>query len=90
LILAISTGLPPKSGCIRRATPLKSGRGEWPANPFETVTRELAGAKSSARQQGSLVAYKSQLRDDIETAAKDGADVAALSGATHGEISTRH
>ena len=69
-------------------TPLKAARGDWPPDSFETATREIGGTRARVVSRASLMADKSQPRDDVGTAAKDAADVAALSRGGSGGMST--
>jgi lincosamide nucleotidyltransferase A/C/D/E len=62
-------------------TPLRDGRGEWPLHSFGDDVRELAGTRARVVSLASLFADKSQVREDVDTAAKDAADVAVLRGA---------
>jgi hypothetical protein len=59
-------------------TPLKSGRGDWPPDSFGSDVRRLAGTRARVVTVASLIADKSQLRDDPITANKDAADLAVL------------
>jgi hypothetical protein len=59
-------------------TPLQSGRGDWPPGSFGSDVRRLAGIRASVVTVASLIADKSQVRDDPTSATKDGADVAVL------------
>jgi hypothetical protein len=59
-------------------TPAGSERGEWPAGSFGTDVGELAGMHARVVSAISLLADKSQPRDDSSTASKDAADVAIL------------
>ena len=59
-------------------TPLESGRGDWPPDSFGSDIRELAGTRAHVVSLSSLVADKSQLRDDPVTREKDASDVAVL------------
>lgn len=59
-------------------TPLGSGRGDWPAGSFGSDVRRLSRTQARVVTVASLMADKSQLRDDPITAAKDAADVAVL------------
>jgi lincosamide nucleotidyltransferase A/C/D/E len=61
-------------------TPLRDGRGEWPANSFEDDVVHLQGTWARVVSRASLVADKSVIRPDAETAVKDRADVASLLG----------
>jgi hypothetical protein len=59
-------------------TPLRDGRGEWPAESFGDELAELHGVQARVIGRGSLIADKSVVRDDARTAAKDDADLAIL------------
>jgi hypothetical protein len=59
-------------------TPLEDGRGEWPPGSFGRDERELLGVRARVVGLASLVADKSEVRDDPSATAKDRADVAAL------------
>jgi hypothetical protein len=59
-------------------TPAKSGRGEWPPDSFGSDIRELAGTRAHVVSISSLVADKSQRRDDLVTQTKDALDIAVL------------
>jgi aminoglycoside-2''-adenylyltransferase len=59
-------------------TPLRVGRGEWPANSFGDEVGHLHGISAHLVSRESLIADKSTNRTDVETAAKDRADVASL------------
>jgi hypothetical protein len=59
-------------------TPSASGRGEWPVGSFGADVRELAGTRAHVVSLASLLADKSERREDLATAAKDAADVAVL------------
>jgi hypothetical protein len=59
-------------------TPLESGRGEWPPDSFGADVRELAGTRAHVVSLTSLIADKSERREDSATASKDAADVAVL------------
>jgi hypothetical protein len=59
-------------------TRLQSGRGDWPPGSFGSDVRRLAGIRASVVTVASLIADKSQVRDDPTSATKDGADVAVL------------
>ena len=63
-------------------TPLDAGRGEWPVDSFAADVRELAGTRARVVSLASLVADKSEQREDLVTAAKDAADVAVLRSAS--------
>ena len=60
-------------------TPLKSGRGVWPPGSFGSDVRRLAGRRARVVTVASLIADKSQLRDDPISATKDAADVGGAS-----------
>ena len=59
-------------------TPLRDGRGEWPVDSFGDEVRELRSVSAHVVSRDGLIADKSTLRPDAETAAKDRADVASL------------
>jgi Aminoglycoside-2''-adenylyltransferase len=59
-------------------TPLRSGRGEWPADSFGSDVGDLSGSSAHLVSAISLVEDKSQARDDVATARKDAADLAVL------------
>jgi hypothetical protein len=59
-------------------TPLRDGRGEWPPNSFGDDVAHLHGVCAHLVSRESLIADKSAIRTDTETAAKDRADVASL------------
>lgn len=59
-------------------TPLRNGRGEWPANSFGDAVAHLHGVRARVVGRAALIADKSALRTDAATAAKDRADVASL------------
>lgn len=59
-------------------TPLVQGRGEWPDGAFGEDLKELNGVQAHVVSLGSLIADKSEIRDDPATASKDRADVAVL------------
>jgi aminoglycoside-2''-adenylyltransferase len=63
-------------------TPLRNGRGEWPADSFADDIAQLSGVRGGVRarlvSRESLIADKSVIRSDSVTAAKDRADVASL------------
>jgi hypothetical protein len=61
-------------------TPLRDGRGTWPAGTFGTDTRELHGARARLISLASLTRGKSSPRDEPEEAAKDRADFERLTG----------
>jgi hypothetical protein len=63
-------------GCIY--TPLRDGRGEWPADSFGDAVADLRGVHAHVVGRESLIADKSTTRGDRETMAKDRADVASL------------
>ena len=60
-------------------TPLREGRGVWPARAFESDVAELRGVRACVISLGALRADKSEVRADAAVAAKDRADVATLS-----------
>ena len=57
---------------------MSSGRGDWPPDSFGSDIRELEGVRARVVGVSSLVADKSQPRDDVVTRTKDAADVEAL------------
>jgi hypothetical protein len=59
-------------------TPLRSGRGDWPPGSFGSDVRRLSRTRARVVTVASLMADKSQPRDDPITAVKDAADVAVL------------
>lgn len=59
-------------------TPLRNGRGEWPADSFGDEIVQLRGVGARVVRRQSLIADKSVVRSDATTAAKDLADVASL------------
>ena len=59
-------------------TPLRDGRGEWPAGSFGDEVAQLRGVRARVVGRESLIAEKSSIRPDAATAAKDRADVASL------------
>jgi aminoglycoside-2''-adenylyltransferase len=59
-------------------TPLRDGRGEWPANCFGNDVAELEGVVARVVRREALIADKSARRTDADAAAKDRADVASL------------
>ena len=59
-------------------TPLRHGRGEWPADTFGDEVAQLRGVRARVMSRESLIADKSIMRPDTVTAAKDRADVASL------------
>ena len=61
-------------------TPLRDGRGTWPAGTFGTDTRELHGTRARLISLASLTRGKSSPRDEPEEAAKDRADFERLTG----------
>ncbi len=60
-------------------TPVREGRGAWPDGSFEGDTAELHGVRARIISLRALRADKSETRDDALVAAKDRADLAALS-----------
>lgn len=62
-------------------TPLTEGRGEWPAGSFGQQEGEVHGVRVRVVSRASLVTDKAGPRDDPRAAAKDRADVAALTAA---------
>jgi hypothetical protein len=61
-------------------TPLEEGRGTWSDGAFGRDQLELNGTRARVVTAASLVADKSERRDDASAARKDRADVAALGG----------
>jgi hypothetical protein len=61
------------------STPLREGRGAWPAVAFENDLAELRGVRARVISLGALRADKSEVRGDAVVAAKDRADVETLS-----------
>ena len=59
-------------------TPLRDGRGEWPAGSFGDEVAQLRDVRARVVGRESLIADMSSVRADALTAAKDRADVAAL------------
>ncbi|MGH7604080.1 MAG: nucleotidyltransferase domain-containing protein [Gemmatimonadaceae bacterium] len=59
-------------------TPLRTGRGEWPAHAFGEDVAELLGVRARVIALRALIADKSVDRDDPSTSAKDRADVLSL------------
>ena len=59
-------------------TPLRGGRGEWPLDSFAADVRDLAGVRAHVVTRASLIADKSELREDAATAGKDAADARVL------------
>ena len=59
-------------------TPLIAGRGDWPLGSFGSDVRALARTRARVVTVASLIADKSQVRDDQITAIKDAADLAVL------------
>jgi hypothetical protein len=62
-------------------TPLEEGRGTWSDGAFGRDQMELDGTRARVVTAASLLADKSERRDDPSAARKDRADVAALGGA---------
>jgi len=62
-------------------TPLRDGRGEWPADSFGDTIAHLGGVRARVVSRASLIEDKSVVHADAATAAKDRADVAALGSA---------
>jgi hypothetical protein len=60
-------------------TPLREGRGAWPAHAFENDLAELQGVRARVISLSALRADKSEMRGDAGVAVKDRADVATLS-----------
>src|SRR5207244_350953 len=61
--------------------PLRSGPGKWPPGTFGNDVAELHGVRAQVIAPGTLLRGKSQRRTDPEDAAKDEADVRALTEA---------
>jgi hypothetical protein len=61
-------------------TPLRDGRSEWPNETFGDDVVELMGVQARVIGLRALVADKSVIRQDPETAAKDRADLLNLTG----------
>ena len=59
-------------------TPLRDGRGDWPAGSFGDEVAQLRGVRARVVGRESLIADKSSIRPDAVTAAKDRADVESL------------
>ena len=59
-------------------TPLRDGRGEWPAGSFGEEIAHLRGVRARVVGRESLICDKSVIRSDPVTNAKDRADVASL------------
>lgn len=59
-------------------TPLREGRGAWPADAFENDVAELGGVRARVISLPALKADKAETRDDSIVAAKDRADSATL------------
>ena len=59
-------------------TPLRDGRGEWPADSFGDEVVQLRGVRARVIRRQSLISDKSIVRSDVVTATKDRADVASL------------
>ena len=59
-------------------TPLRDGRGDWPAGSFGDEIAQLRGVRAHVVGRESLISDKSVIRSDAVTAAKDRADVANL------------
>jgi Aminoglycoside-2''-adenylyltransferase len=60
-------------------TPVQKGRGTWPDGAFENDVAELLGVRARVMSVRALRADKSESHDDPAVAAKDRADLAALS-----------
>jgi len=63
-------------------TPLQEGRGEWSDETFGDDVAALMGVRAKVIGLGALIADKSVVREDPETAAKDRADLLNLTGRT--------
>jgi aminoglycoside-2''-adenylyltransferase len=59
-------------------TPVRDGRGDWPADSFGDDVAELAGVRVRVVARDSLITEKAIVRGDPVTAAKDRADVVSL------------
>jgi hypothetical protein len=59
-------------------TPLRHGRGEWPAGSFGDEFAQLSGVRARVVGRESLIFDKSMTRSDPVTTAKDHADVENL------------
>lgn len=59
-------------------TPLRNGRGEWPADSFGDDVAQLQGVRARVIGRESLISDKSIVRSDAVTATKDRADIASL------------
>ncbi len=59
-------------------TPLRDGRGEWPANSFGDAVAVLHGVRAHLVSRESLVEDKSAIHANALTTAKDRADLAVL------------
>jgi hypothetical protein len=59
-------------------TPLRQGRGEWPAGSFGDTRAEVDGVRARVVSRTSLIEDKSGPRQDPTVRAKDRADVALL------------
>ena len=59
-------------------TPLRDGRGEWPAGTFGEDVLELHGISARLIRREALIADKSVVRGDPVVAAKDRADMVSL------------
>lgn len=64
-------------------TPLRDGRGEWPADSFGDEVAQLLGVRVRVVGRESLIADKSIIRSDAVIAAKDRADLASLMRQPH-------
>ena len=76
--LRLEDAFPARDQAGRVYTPLRDGRGEWPANSFGADVAQLRGVRAHVVSRDALIADKSVLRSDAEAAAKDRADVASL------------
>jgi hypothetical protein len=65
--------------------PLRNGPVRWAKESFADDVRELSGVRARVITLASLRSMKSWPRDDPEDAAKDRADLAALSSAWRGD-----
>ena len=63
-------------------TPLRDGRGTWADGAFENDVGELRGVRARIISLRALKAEKEQIHEDPVAAAKDRADLAALSRRT--------
>ena len=59
-------------------TPLRNGRGEWPAESFGDAVAALLGVRAHVVSRASLIEDKATTHADAVTTAKDRADLAVL------------